>query len=117
MTKSTTKAPARYHPLLVTFHWFIALFVFAELVAGFYIKGLPNEPAKWGPLGVHMLVGRTILFLMIVRLITRFVTKNLHLPIQSEGYLTWPPDSSTHFCISASLRRQLQGWAQQRKLG
>jgi len=72
VTKSTTEAPARYHPLLVTFHWFIALFVFAELVAGFYIKGLPNKPAKWGPLGVHMLVGRTFLFLMIVRLITRW---------------------------------------------
>ena len=67
--------PARYHPLLVVFHWIIALLVFAALVAGFYVKGLPNEPAKWVPLGIHMTIGRLILFLMIARLITHFVTK------------------------------------------
>lgn len=67
--------PARYHPLLVTFHWLIALLVFGALAAGFFVKGLPNEPAKWVPLGMHMRIGQIILFLMIARLIIRFVTK------------------------------------------
>ena len=67
--------PARYHPLLVGFHWLIVLLVFSALAAGFYVKGLPNEPAKWAPLGIHMRIGQIILFLMIARLITRFVTK------------------------------------------
>jgi len=67
--------PARYHPLVVTLHWLIALLVFAALTAGFFVKGLPNEPAKWAPLGIHMRIGQIILFLMIVRLITRFATK------------------------------------------
>jgi cytochrome b561 len=67
--------PARYHPILVTLHWLLALLVFASLAAGFFLKGLPNEPAKWAPLGMHMTIGRAILFLMIARLIIRFVTK------------------------------------------
>jgi cytochrome b561 len=68
-------SPARYHPLLVAFHWVIALLVFVALAAGLYLKGLPNEPAKWGPLSIHMMIGQAILFLMIARLIIRFVTK------------------------------------------
>ena len=75
MSKSATEAPARYHPLLVAFHWLIALLVFTALAAGFYLKGLPNEPAKLAPLSIHMLIGQSILFLMIARLVTRFVTK------------------------------------------
>lgn len=75
MSKSTTEAPARYHPLLVAFHWLIALLVFAALAVGFFLKGLPNEPAKLVPLSIHMTIGQLILFLMIARLVTRFVTK------------------------------------------
>ena len=67
--------PARYHPLLVAFHWLIALLVFATLAAGFFLKGLPNEPAKWAPLSIHMRIGQSILFLTIARLNIRFVTK------------------------------------------
>ena len=67
--------PARYHPVLVALHWLLALLVFAALAAGFFLKGLPNEPTKWAPLGMHMRIGQIILFLMIARLITRFVTK------------------------------------------
>jgi cytochrome b561 len=72
MSKST---PARYHFLLVALHWLVAILIFMALAAGFFLKGLPNEPAKFQPLGIHMMIGTTILFLMAARLVVRFVTK------------------------------------------
>lgn len=70
----SNSAPSRYHPLLVVFHWLIALLIFMALAAGFFLKGLPNEPAKLGPLNIHMTIGRLILFLMLARLVVRFGT-------------------------------------------
>ena len=72
MSKST---PERYHPLLVLLHWLIALLVFSALAAGIFLKGLPNTPSKLPPLDIHMTVGTLILFLMMARLITRYLTK------------------------------------------
>ena len=68
-------SPTRYHPVLVTLHWLIALLIFLALAAGFFLKGLPNDSAKWAPLGIHMRIGQIILFLMIARLVTRYLTK------------------------------------------
>ena len=67
--------PERYHPLLVFLHWLIALLVFAALAAGIFLKGLPNTPSKLVPLDIHMTLGTLILFLMIARLYTRYMTK------------------------------------------
>jgi len=72
MTKSP---PERYHPLLVFLHWLIALLVFAELGVGLFLKSLPNTPSKWGPLDFHMAMGTLIMFLMIARLFTRYMTR------------------------------------------
>lgn len=45
------------------------------LIAGFFLKSTPNEPGKAGPLNIHMTLGQLILFLMIARLVVRFVTR------------------------------------------
>ncbi|MFH2040180.1 MAG: cytochrome b/b6 domain-containing protein [Chloroflexota bacterium] len=72
MSNST---PERHHPLLVILHWLMALFIFAALAAGIFLKGLPNTPSKLAPLDIHMTLGTLILFLMIARLFTRYMTK------------------------------------------
>ncbi len=72
--------PKRYHPALVTLHWLIALFVFADLFLGyFYIRPmiLAGHPVRgtdlW--LKVHMAVGITILALLVVRFIIRLASR------------------------------------------
>lgn len=63
----------RYHSLLVTLHWLVALLIIALLFAGeFLLSQTPNTaPAKIITLRAHMSAGTFILLLMVVRLLMR----------------------------------------------
>ena len=67
---------SRYHPLLVTLHWLLAVLIIATLVVGFFLlAAMPNsEPQKISVLRVHMAVGMLILALMVIRFIVRTLT-------------------------------------------
>jgi cytochrome b561 len=68
--------PKRYHPLLVTLHWLLALMIITMLLIGmFSLKWMPNNPAKLLPLGFHMSMGILILILMLIRLAVRLTTQ------------------------------------------
>jgi cytochrome b561 len=66
----------RYHPLLVTLHWVLAVLIIAELTVGFFgLAATPNsDPRKIGILRVHMAGGVLILALMVLRFIVRMRT-------------------------------------------
>lgn len=66
----------KYHPLLVTLHWLIALMIFVALAAGGLVLANmpPDSPDKVTGLGGHMIFGMAIGVLLIVRLITRLRT-------------------------------------------
>ena len=70
------RSASRYHPVLVTLHWLLAVLIVAALVVGFAIlASMDNaEPRKIVVLRVHMAVGTLILFLMIVRFVVRLRT-------------------------------------------
>lgn len=61
--------PARYHPVLVGLHWFLAIFIVAALALGiFALKTTPNSsPMKYEALRAHMTGGLAILLLMLIR--------------------------------------------------
>jgi cytochrome b561 len=61
--------PKRYHPLLVTLHWLVALFVIFNLYIGKFVFPDPNYPetAARG----HMVSGILVLLLVIVRFVVR----------------------------------------------
>src|SRR6478672_6423776 len=50
---------SRYHPLLVTLHWLLAVLIPAMLCVGFFLLApMPNiDPQKIGILLIHMSVG------------------------------------------------------------
>ena len=66
----------RYHPLLVTLHWLLALMLLGGLVMGnFVLAATPNDdPFKLISLRMHMGAGIAILVLMLIRLVVRLVT-------------------------------------------
>jgi cytochrome b561 len=76
----------RYHPLLVTLHWLLALLIVGALLLGYFVlAAMPNtDPHKIGILLVHMSVGMLILALMAVRFIIRVRTS--HPPAATTGH-------------------------------
>jgi cytochrome b561 len=67
---------ARFHPLLVTLHWLLAVLIVAMLCVGFLLLAqMPNDdPRKISVLLIHMSVGMAILALMVVRFVVRWRT-------------------------------------------
>lgn len=67
---------SRYHPLLVTLHWLVALLIAGMLAIGFFkLAAMPNsDPEKIGILLIHMTVGMSILALTSIRLVVRLRT-------------------------------------------
>jgi cytochrome b561 len=76
----------RYHPLLVTLHWLLAVLILGALMLGFFaLAAMPNdEPQKLTLLRWHMAGGMVILALMIIRFIVRMATSRP--PPASTGY-------------------------------
>src|ERR1700680_1320890 len=71
-----TGVVSRYHPLLATLHWLLAVLIIAMLCIGFLVLApMPSiDPQKIGILLVHMSIGMAILALMVARFIVRIRT-------------------------------------------
>ena len=73
--------PKRYHPILVTLHWLIALLVFTDFYIGFFyirpfiMAGHGGVPGTDIILKIHMAAGVSILVLLIIRFIIRLTTR------------------------------------------
>lgn len=66
----------KYHPLLVSLHWVLAIgIIFALLAGSLMLAETPNsDPGKINGLMVHMGIGITILLLTVIRIVVRFKT-------------------------------------------
>lgn len=73
MKQTTMKQVSRYHPLLVTLHWVLAILIVAALMVGFFwLSATPNsDPRKIVVLRWHMAGGMLILALMVIHFIVR----------------------------------------------
>jgi cytochrome b561 len=78
------RSAAKYHPLHVAIHWFIA-FAMAQLLlrGAFIMVNVPNSsPGKISALRAHMFAGTLVLILMAVRVV---FLKTTRLPPESKG--------------------------------
>ncbi len=83
-----TMPVSRYHPLLVSLHWVLALLIVAALTVGFFWLGSihNSDPQKITVLRVHMAGGMLILVLMGIRFFVRMRTSR-------------PPAATTGFAL------------------
>ena len=83
MTSSTTgsstseRTTKRYHPIVVSLHWLVALLIFATvLFAGEEGEGgMALTFGSFPPIGIHMILGISTLALLTIRLLMRWFTK------------------------------------------
>ncbi|MBI5298032.1 MAG: cytochrome b/b6 domain-containing protein [Chloroflexi bacterium] len=75
MTTQKTELPRRYHPALVTLHWFMAAFILMMLAVGRLLFPTLTDAAQETSMAkTHMLIGLFLLVLVIVRFIVRLRT-------------------------------------------
>jgi len=85
MTSSNRPRVSRYHPLLVTMHWLLAVLLIIALAAGsqVLVKIPSTDPMKVEALRQHMAGGLLLLPLMLIRLVVHLRTA--HPPRASIG--------------------------------
>ncbi len=62
----------KYNISMRILHWLMAILILCLIAVGFYMEGLPKEdPIKYTLYGLHKSFGVMIIFLFVVRIITR----------------------------------------------
>jgi cytochrome b561 len=69
-----------YGSVTKTLHWLIAVLIIGMLVFGFFLEDIP-KPLRGEMIGLHKSIGLTILLLIILRLIWRYINPVPMLPM------------------------------------
>jgi cytochrome b561 len=72
----------KYHWAIRLLHWVIGAAVLCMILAGFLMTHYMQAPAKYNVYFFHKATGVTILFFMIIRVVTRLFTKAPPMPQQ-----------------------------------
>jgi cytochrome b561 len=70
-----------YGVIAKSFHWIMAILIIGQLSLGLYMTGMPKGDLKKEFIGLHKGVGVLILFLVIARVLWRFMNILPSLPI------------------------------------
>jgi cytochrome b561 len=74
-----TPSSSRYHGFSILLHWLIALMIIGALAVGLALESLPRDIRPF-VINLHKVAGTTILALVVVRILWRFIAKPPALP-------------------------------------
>jgi cytochrome b561 len=93
-----------------TLHWTIALLVIGMVIVGLWMDEMPNSPDKVKVYALHKSTGITVLALMLLRVLWRFVDKRPPYPSTMPGWQRALSEAS-HFLLYVMLfAMPLSGW-------
>ncbi|UTC24913.1 cytochrome b/b6 domain-containing protein [Candidatus Comchoanobacter bicostacola] len=91
------------------FHWVIGLMIIAQLAVGFWMVGLPNE-VKGAIYANHKIGGLLVLFLVLFRLVWRWVNVLPNLPEKTPKWQIFAARSLHRFFYVLMLFIPISGW-------
>lgn len=100
-----------YGTLAKSLHWLIGLLIIGMLAVGLYMVGLPVSPDKFKLYGLHKSIGITVLALVALRLIWKWINES---PLLPDALTLWEKRLAKlgHFALYILMfAMPLSGWA------
>lgn len=99
----TNQVITKYTLLMRILHWLIAILILGMIGVGWYMHGLPDDhPTKYDIYAIHKSTGITLLGLIVIRLLVRFISPVPKLPQQLSRWEKWLT-KITHFFLYALM--------------
>lgn len=93
------------------FHWLIFLMILCMLILGFIMSDMPNGPDKLKLYGIHKATGITILGLVLLRLVWKYMNISPELPDGMDAWQRLAAKASHVVLYVLMLAMPLSGWA------
>lgn len=100
----------RWGWLAQTLHWLIALLIIGLAIVGLTMDDLPNSPDKLKVYALHKSVGLTVLVLVIVRLVWRFLDPRPPYPATMPAWQRKLSDLTHGLMYVLMFAMPLSGW-------
>lgn len=108
--KPVALRPDRWGPVSQAFHWLSAALLVAIATVGLVMEDMPNSPDKIGMYALHKSLGLTLLAIVVLRLLWRFMHP---VPADMPGLSAWVRRgaAAVHWGLYAlMLAMPLTGW-------
>lgn len=103
--------PEAFGAVALTFHWLVALCVFAMFAIGFYMTSLPvTDPLAYSLFQLHKSLGFTILILVVLRFLWRLGNPPPALPAHMPAWERFAAKATHYAFYLALVALPLSGW-------
>ena len=107
---SARNTPERWGWIAQTLHWATALGVIGLVIVGLWMDEMPNSPDKVKVFALHKSTGITVLAIVVVRLLWRFIDKRPPYPASMPSWQRIVSEISHGLLYVLLLTQALSGW-------